>query len=464
MNIRKNFKIFIIVITFIILYFSFCGNVFAYDINNPKLPSERTYNMGDYVTTLENSKWNVANTCASTDDSILLLYDGTFNLVVDGTTFPNMQYPFLPIAINQANDYLTSALSTCPGSDTTGIIVAAPDQNTVNYILAVNPENSSWVKKYEYWLTTECPVSGYYYIISPTDNPLYKHMNEISYYRPYISIKKCNIRGRYKVSTESATNGTVSAIASSNNEYYEENEKITVAVTPNEGYKLKTLQYNGTNIEKDNNGQYAYLGPKANSVVVAEFEKEDYNISYINMEGVTNPNPTTYQYSEDDITLLEPSKEGYNFLGWYSDSAFTNKVTSIPKKSTGDKTYYAKWEMKSVEPTVPTYILTIPDRINATSLTGTFKIIASEVKNLNGGSVDISVTIPASGLVMQTDNNDKRNLELFINDRKLTNSDNIVSKFTENGEQEISYLIGESKYAGKYVADLTFQVEYKEGE
>ena len=46
-----------------------------------------------------------------------------------------------------------------------------------------------------------------------------------------------------------------------------------------------------------------------------------------------------------DITLPTISKAGYAFLGWYATSDFKgDKVTTIPKGSTGDKSYYAKWD------------------------------------------------------------------------------------------------------------------------
>ena len=41
--------------------------------------------------------------------------------------------------------------------------------------------------------------------------------------------------------------------------------------------------------------------------------------------------------------MKAPRKTGYTFAGWYSDEDFTNEVTMIPKGSTGDKTFYAKW-------------------------------------------------------------------------------------------------------------------------
>ena len=42
-----------------------------------------------------------------------------------------------------------------------------------------------------------------------------------------------------------------------------------------------------------------------------------------------------------DLTTYEPTRDGYDFAGWYSDNTLTTKVTSI--KLTNNTTVYAKW-------------------------------------------------------------------------------------------------------------------------
>jgi uncharacterized repeat protein (TIGR02543 family) len=58
-----------------------------------------------------------------------------------------------------------------------------------------------------------------------------------------------------------------------------------------------------------------------------------------------NQEDSTLQYDiETKITLLIPEKEGYEFLGWYADSAFGgDPVIEIDKGNNGNKEYYAKW-------------------------------------------------------------------------------------------------------------------------
>ncbi len=69
-----------------------------------------------------------------------------------------------------------------------------------------------------------------------------------------------------------------------------------------------------------------------------------YSITY-NLDGGKNAigNPTNYTIETETVTLKEATKDGFVFLGWYTDSEFENKITEIAKGSTGEKTLYAQW-------------------------------------------------------------------------------------------------------------------------
>ncbi|MEN6471659.1 MAG: InlB B-repeat-containing protein [Clostridiaceae bacterium] len=69
----------------------------------------------------------------------------------------------------------------------------------------------------------------------------------------------------------------------------------------------------------------------------ATFEPITYNIVYTLNGGTNHPqNPSTYT-TEEEVTLLAPTKTGYIFLGW-------EEGDSIPLGNTGDKTFTATWE------------------------------------------------------------------------------------------------------------------------
>ena len=70
----------------------------------------------------------------------------------------------------------------------------------------------------------------------------------------------------------------------------------------------------------------------------------EYTITYKLNGGVNNDeNPSIYTIVSDNITLKDPYKGGYFFLGWYSDADFKTIASTISKGSTGNKTFYAKY-------------------------------------------------------------------------------------------------------------------------
>ena len=83
-----------------------------------------------------------------------------------------------------------------------------------------------------------------------------------------------------------------------------------------------------------------------NITLYAKWEIVNYSITYELNDGTNNPsNPSSFTYESDAITLLNPSKYGYAFVGWYTTSTFEEEsvITTIPNHSTGDVTLYAKW-------------------------------------------------------------------------------------------------------------------------
>lgn len=58
-------------------------------------------------------------------------------------------------------------------------------------------------------------------------------------------------------------------------------------------------------------------------------------------------NPKEYIETVEE-KLYEPTRKGFIFKGWYSESTFKNRVKSISCKETTDLTLYAKWEKVTV--------------------------------------------------------------------------------------------------------------------
>lgn len=60
-------------------------------------------------------------------------------------------------------------------------------------------------------------------------------------------------------------------------------------------------------------------------------------------------NPATY-VAGTAVPLADPTKEGFEFQGWYADAEFTVRVTEIPADASGDVELWAKWKEQKAAP------------------------------------------------------------------------------------------------------------------
>ncbi|MDO4963606.1 MAG: InlB B-repeat-containing protein [bacterium] len=454
---KKILKLCLIIFTFLILL----NRAFAYDINNPKPVSERSYTSGNYVTLLDGSTWYVWDDCPSSQSGIILFASDNIENSISWDTVINDR-------ISRYKSTLGSSLSNAGGnSDNLAVDIlglAAVLSKTGGLTTFSTP---SWLTNSNFWLKDISTAPKVYVVWSQNNGTAvisdWDYTETLYWgFRPYISLYKSNIRGKYSVSTSTTSNGSVSALTSTNNEYYDLDEKITVTVIPNTGYKLKSnsLKYNETTvIGKDSSSNYAYLGPNSNTNVSAEFEPIDYSIIYHNVDGLENYNPTSYNIETSTITLTSLSKKNYSFEGWYSDEQFENLVTQIPKGSTGNINLFAKWEMSA-----PSYEISIPSTIIANKNTGNFDIIAGNFENVEG-SVEVSLIYPNGGFKLKHSSNDEREFHLYkgsssIEANEITNLNLVAANFSSEGTQGMYYTIGDGKYAGLYNGTLTFNIDY----
>ena len=102
---------------------------------------------------------------------------------------------------------------------------------------------------------------------------------------------------------------------------------------------------------------------EANNVVI------DYNITYEYNGGAlaSGTNPSTYNDGVLPLSINNPVKNGYAFVGWCDDSGLTQNCSTskaIPVGATGDKAFYAKW--------TPKYTVTYASGLYGTSVGGTY--------------------------------------------------------------------------------------------
>ena len=145
------------------------------------------------------------------------------------------------------------------------------------------------------------------------------------------------------------SNGGSGKLANLKNKVYDKSFKL-----PANKFKRKGYKFLGWNTKKDGTGtlyknkasvKNLSAKNKATVTLYAQWQLIKYTIKYNLNGGINNEsNPSEYYVNTPTISLKNLTKEGYKFLGWYSDKKFKKKITTIKKGSTGNKTLYAKWK------------------------------------------------------------------------------------------------------------------------
>ena len=103
--------------------------------------------------------------------------------------------------------------------------------------------------------------------------------------------------------------------------------------------------WTGSNGDKLSKKVIIKKGSYGNKEFVANYKPIDYKITYNLDGGKLEDGIDSYNIETETFELIEPTKKGYNFVGWYTDEEFTSDVVKeIEIGTTGDKEYYAKWE------------------------------------------------------------------------------------------------------------------------
>ncbi|MBQ7104525.1 MAG: InlB B-repeat-containing protein [Bacilli bacterium] len=91
-------------------------------------------------------------------------------------------------------------------------------------------------------------------------------------------------------------------------------------------------------------------GSYGNKEFIANYEPLNYQITYKINGGILNDSINKYNIETKNFDLPIPIKDGYKFVGWYTNKDFDGEIIKeIKSGTTGDKTYYAKWELVSYE-------------------------------------------------------------------------------------------------------------------
>ena len=119
------------------------------------------------------------------------------------------------------------------------------------------------------------------------------------------------------------------------------NEAFCLAIPTKNGYKFTGWSLDNVFYTDENGNSIKTFDDTFNLVTLNASWTKIYNISYILDGGENNVNnPKEYTVESDTITLVNPTKEYYDFVEWQLDG---KKVTQIVEGSYGDKTLVAIW-------------------------------------------------------------------------------------------------------------------------
>jgi uncharacterized repeat protein (TIGR02543 family) len=160
-------------------------------------------------------------------------------------------------------------------------------------------------------------------------NDDYQHIR-VNEYTYYIDRKKFTLTENINSDTETTKTSTI---------YYEGTQNIP---TPTKtGYKFDGWEVSGNGSKMDGN---TFTMGDADATITAKWTPIDYTIKCNTGGGQIASYPTSYNINTDTITIPQPTKPGYAFAGWTGSNGNTaQKTVTIPKGSTGDKTYDAHW-------------------------------------------------------------------------------------------------------------------------
>lgn len=111
----------------------------------------------------------------------------------------------------------------------------------------------------------------------------------------------------------------------------------------------------------------------------------------LNFTGVLDPESATRIVAGETVKLYEPTKKGYDFLGWYSDAKCKNQITSLTASDEGavEIDVYAKWR-------IHTYTVNYYDE-NGALFTGSFAEGVTAPKYMDYGDTESLPTPTRTG-------------------------------------------------------------------
>ncbi len=195
---------------------------------------------------------------------------------------------------------------------------------TQNYATSVTAPEAPAKNGYTFagWYTNSALTSKYSFSTMPARNiTLYAKWNLVTYDITY------NLNG----GSNNVSNPATYAITGS---------KITLGTPTKTGYTFAgwytDAEYN-TAITEIASGSYGDVE------LFAKWGATEYTVTYVVKDGASHSNTAIYTIETDLITLTDATLKGYTFNGWYADSAYNTRVSTIAGGEIDNITLYAKF-------------------------------------------------------------------------------------------------------------------------
>ena len=124
---------------------------------------------------------------------------------------------------------------------------------------------------------------------------------------------------------------------------YTVEQPVTLPTPTREGYAFL-----GWTVNSDMAPQLTVVLPQGsigNRTYTANWELTGYTIT-MDLNGGSGETALLYTVIDDDFALPTPTRNGYEFVGWTGEGIITPQLNvTIPKGSTGNQTYTAKWQV-----------------------------------------------------------------------------------------------------------------------
>ena len=158
----------------------------------------------------------------------------------------------------------------------------------------------------------------------------------------------------YTLTAERTINGNITPIVA----YVNYGEMQTFEIIPNEGYEINDVKVDGISVKSNlialeggDAKEYTFENVKKNQKISAEFKKKTYTITFDPTGGKVSPTSKKVTYNGIYKELPVPTKDGYNFLGWFTkESDGTKIIENSQLIVNADHTIYANWEVNNRAP------------------------------------------------------------------------------------------------------------------